>query len=70
MKVLDTGVCPICLSGGSVSVLQTEWDEYGKGTLIQVALKSSSDEVREQVISGTHPHCWALYMEYKDGDDA
>ena len=69
MKVVNTGTCPICLRSGSVSVLQSEWDEYGKGALIQVALKSSSDEVREQIISGAHPGCWALSEKYYDGDD-
>jgi len=67
--VVETGVCPICLRGGSATVLQSEWDQYSKGALIQVALKSSSAEIREQIVSGAHPDCWALYMQYNDGDD-
>ena len=40
-----------------------KWD-HGRGPYIQKAMPSVSADVREQILTGTHPACWdALWKD-------
>jgi len=55
-----TGKCMCCGEGGSVVVPKAEWEKWdkGNGPFIQVAMPSVSADIREQILTGTHPACW------------
>lgn len=55
---VGTPPCPFCLQAGEVEVLDEEYQRWRDGQWIQEAMKSASVDVREQLISGTHPECW------------
>lgn len=61
MATIQTKPCFLCNMGGEVTVPAAEleaWDG-GRGPFIQVAMPTTSAEIREQILTGTHPECWA-----------
>ena len=69
MKDIRTPQCPLCHKGGDIQVSNTSYDNWKSGVTIQKALPELSSEIREQIISGTHPECWTiLFGDYKDDE--
>ena len=58
MMVYGTKRCPVCLKTGTVMVDENELFTYLRGEYVQVAFKSLTIPLREQIISGVHPACW------------
>ena len=58
MTVNATRKCPVCLKGGTIMVDEKELLTYLRGEYVQEAFKSLTIPLREQIISGVHPHCW------------
>jgi len=56
--VYMTKRCPVCLKVGSLVVDEHELFAYLRGSYVQEAFKTLSIPLREQIISGVHPHCW------------
>lgn len=56
--LLDTPKCFWCEQGGTVVVDPTEYIAYLNGDHIQDAFRSASADIREQILTGTHPECW------------
>ncbi len=55
-------VCPKCLFCGIQSTLEVPLSGFLKrqnGAAVQVAFPEMPMQIREIVISGTHPECWA-----------
>lgn len=65
MKNIRTPQCPLCHKSGDIEVSNTSYDSWKSGIAIQKALPELSSEIREQIISGTHPECWTNIF----GDD-
>ena len=60
MTVYATRRCPVCLKTGTITVDENELFSYLRGNYVQEAFKSLTIPLREQIISGVHPECWAL----------
>lgn len=56
--VYATRRCPVCLKGGTIMVDENELFSYLRGEYIGTAFKSLTIPLREQILSGVHPHCW------------
>ena len=61
--IYATKKCVWCGQNGVVGVNEQELYAYLRGDLAQDAFKSLTTELREQIISGTHPECWNRYMD-------
>lgn len=64
IKVI-TPRCIWCGHGGEVSVDREEFFQWRGGALIQEAMPTTPQEIREQMISGTHPECWTQIFSEK-----
>jgi hypothetical protein len=69
MQGIFTKKCVWCGEQGVVQVDETELYNYLRGNPIQDAFKSLTTELREQIISGTHPECWDRYVDIDDHFD-
>ena len=58
MTVFATRRCPVCYKTGTIMVDEKELFAYLRGEYVQVAFKSLTVPLREQIISGVHPKCW------------
>jgi len=62
MIQVPTGICCHCGQDGYVEMPYKQFCEgralYDKGALMQDAYKELDVDLREQMISGTHPKCW------------
>jgi hypothetical protein len=56
---VETRTCRQCGYKGEVEVPNSGLARYSSGALMQDAFPDLSKELREQLISGTHPECWA-----------
>lgn len=56
--LMETNTCFSCGRTGSVEIKPQELFLLNQGELVQDAVKSLDKELREQLISGTHPQCW------------
>ena len=56
--VYATRKCPVCLKSGTIMVDEHELFAYLRGEYVGKAFKSLTIPLREQIISGVHPHCW------------
>jgi len=56
--VYATRRCPVCLKGGTIMVDENELFQYLRGEYVGTAFKSLTIPLREQIVSGVHPHCW------------
>lgn len=65
--IYATRKCVWCGQTGVVGVDENELYAYLRGNPAQKAFKSLTIELREQIISGTHPECWDRYMD-EDSD--
>ena len=67
LAVLRTPTCFECGKSGLLFVDRSDIDAYNDGTLVQYAFARLTVDLREQVISGTHPACWSAM--FGDGDE-
>ena len=58
MYVIETKQCFHCKQTGTVEIYTQELFYLNQGMHIQDAVKSLDKDLREQMISGTHPKCW------------
>ena len=61
--IYATKKCVWCGQTGIVGVDENELFAYLRGNPAQESFKSLTIELREQIISGTHPECWDRYMD-------
>ncbi len=69
---VTTRRCFHCGCEGKVTVTQEGLAAYNDGEHVQVAFPDLSKDLREQIISGTHPRCWVGMFgapEDEDEDD-
>lgn len=57
-----TRQCAICWERDTLSLPSDGFNRWRKGELVQDAFPDLSVDVREQLISGTHPACWGELM--------
>ena len=57
-ELVFTKPCIHCGQTGTVAVKFDQLLKYAEGALIQDAFPDMPIELREQIISGTHPECW------------
>ena len=62
MITVNTKQCMFCGKTGTVEVPEDGFQKWRDGVLIQDAMPDVSKEVREVLITGTHPECWKKYM--------
>lgn len=64
---VKTARCFHCGQEGVVSVPQEGYDLWKAGIHAQNALPFTPAEVREQLMTGTHPECWTeMFPEEED----
>ena len=56
--VVETKECFHCKKTGTVEIFTQEMFYIHQGWKIQDAVKSLDKDLREQMITGTHPNCW------------
>ena len=56
--VIETKECLHCGETGTVEIFAQEMFWLHQGLHIQDAVKSLDKDLREQMITGTHPKCW------------
>lgn len=56
---ITTRACILCGKEGSVALTAAEAEALSRGEYVHDALAQRSRATREQIISGTHPECWA-----------
>jgi len=64
---ISTPQCFHCKEYGEIVVDAEGFYKWTEGYLIQDAFPDLNIEIREQLVSGTHPECWDEMM--KDDDD-
>lgn len=57
-ELVFTKPCIHCGETGTVAVKFDQLLKYAEGALIQDAFPDMPIQLREQIISGTHPECW------------
>lgn len=55
---IATPTCGLCGKGAIVTVPPAGWRKWMEGALVQDAFPDLDANVREQLITGTHPECW------------
>lgn len=55
---VTTNPCIICGEAGTVKMLVHHYLEWQSGKLINMVCPEMPAEMREMLISGTHPDCW------------
>lgn len=62
--IVNTKTCFNCGKQGSVVVSGEGYLKWTAGAFVQEAFPELDKEMREQLISGTHPTCWvAMFGE-------
>ena len=56
---IETRRCSHCGYKGEIEVPNAGLFKRNSGALIQEAFPDLSKELREQLMTGTHPECWA-----------
>lgn len=56
--IVETKPCFHCKEVGTVEIPSQELFNLNQGLLIQDALVSVPKDLREQIMTGTHPTCW------------
>lgn len=64
--IVETKKCFGCGKYGTIQVSAKGFSDWQNGTLIQSALPELPKELREQLISGTHPSCWIAMFSFDE----
>lgn len=62
MARIPTPICPVCGEGGTIIVQMNDyllWTSPNRPK-IQDCFPSLSADLREQILTGTHPKCWEI----------
>ena len=69
-KLIHTRRCMVCGDGGTLELPVDGIAKYEAGTHVQDAFPELSKDLREQIISGTHPQCWEdLFGPFSDEEE-
>lgn len=61
--------CPVCGEAETVFVADAAYDRWVSGALVQDAFPELAVDVRELLVSGTHPACWdSLFADDPEED--
>ena len=65
---IATKRCFLCGQVGAVTAEASEVAAWagGRGPFIQEAMPTTPVEIREQILTGTHPACWAKAFPEED----
>ena len=63
---VTTRRCFHCGCEGEVAVTQEGLAAYNGGEYAQVAFPELDKDLREQIISGTHPKCWEAMFAFDE----
>ena len=63
VEYVETKRCPVCRRKGAIFVPVDGYEAWLNGTLIQNAMPDVRPELREQLVTGTHPDCWESLFE-------
>lgn len=55
---VTTKRCNWCKKSSKLKLAKANYDKWQSGVYIQNAFPKMSSDVRELLISGTHPKCW------------
>lgn len=67
--LVRTRTCGVCAAPGFVRMSRAGYRAWKGGALLQDAEPDLPVDQREQLISGTHPACWAELTGGLDPDD-
>ncbi len=74
MVTVLTETCHHCGQMGKVTMSASEYfagkQRVENGELIQYAFPTLSADIREQIISGTHPECWDAMFADDESDES
>lgn len=69
-NIYETPRCFHCGQTGFLELPITQAMAYANGALAQVAFPDLDRELREQIISGTHPKCWQkMFFPFSNEDE-
>ena len=63
-----TKKCSHCGKGGIVMLDEEQLFKWLSGSLIQEAFPSLTPPIREQIMTGMHPECWAKIFQFAEED--
>jgi len=66
---VDTNPCIMCGKTSKVKMLVHHYLEWQNGGLIDRVCPEMPKEIRELLISGTHPECWDKLYADEEGDE-
>lgn len=68
--LIKTRRCFVCGDEGFLELPKDGIAKYESGMFVQDAFPDLPKELREQIISGTHPDCWNdLFGSFSEDDD-
>ena len=67
--VVTTPKCNICGEQGTVEVPSVGFLQWNFGMLIQDAFPELDRSLREQMMSGIHPKCWAILTQDEEDNE-
>lgn len=61
--------CPRCKKVGYIAVSTEAYNAWKDGAYIQDAFPDMSADVREMLVSGIDPECWAAIFQFDEEDE-
>ena len=69
-SLIKTRRCMVCGNEGLLELPDEGISKYESGAFVQEAFPQLPKELREQIISGTHPKCWdEMFAPFGDDED-
>lgn len=69
-KLITTRRCMVCGDDGTLELPVDGIAKYEGGAFVQDAFPELPKDLREQIISGTHPQCWNdLFGSFDDEEE-
>lgn len=69
LLTVATPACIVCGGASLVTVDRAAHAAWKAGQLVQLAFPDWTNDQRELLVSGTHPHCWDVLNPDDDYDD-
>jgi len=66
---VTTNPCIMCGETSTVKMLVHHYLEWQKGGLINMVCPEMPTEIREMLISGTHPDCWNKMIQEDEEEE-
>jgi len=64
--IVTTKPCIMCNNTGAIEVNEEHYNNWKKGTRIQIAFPELDADQRELLMTGIHAQCWEKIMENID----